>query len=197
MHQIKIRMKKTVFALILLVSFSAFAQQPCELDADVNDTLGTYKATKQHMIFERNFAGNSNNVFFTLTNTNGILGLDIQMIQSSADFIKANCLDSNSRIYLQLNNGKIVTLLFVGNETCGTLLHNERKGNSRITTGTFVFSKENFEDIKKSPVTFMRIKFSGETIDYPFKSGFVSELDKKMYKPETFFMDYMKCVDSN
>ena len=52
---------------------------------------------------------------------------------------------SNSRIFLQLNNGKIVTLLFAGAETCGTLVRNDKNENTRILIGSFVFSKENFE----------------------------------------------------
>lgn len=191
-------MKKIALLLFFLTAnLSVFAQKPCEIDANINDTLGSYKSTKQYMIFERNFAGNTNNVYFSLTNTNGVLGIETQIIRTSTDFIKANCLDSQSRIFLQLNNGKIVTLLYVGNESCGTFLQNETKTNIRINSGTFLFSKENFEDLKKSPVTFMRIKYAGETIDYPFKTAFASELDKRLYEPEKYFMDYIKCVDTN
>jgi hypothetical protein len=190
-------MKKIVFALFLLTNLSLFAQKPCEIDANVNDTMGTFKSTKQYMIFERSFAGNATNIFFSLTNTNGILGVDTQQVQSSPDFLKANCFDANSRIYLQLNNGKIVTLLYVGNDTCGTLLRDEKNQNIRVMSGSFVFSKESFEELKVSPVTFMRIKYAGETLDYPFKTGFVSVLDKAMYEPEKYFMNYIKCIESN
>ena len=75
---------------------------------------------------------------------------------------------------MQLNNGKIVTLLFAGVETCGTLVRNDKNENTRILTGSFVFSKENFEELKTSPVTFMRIKYSSEIIDYPFKTELIS-----------------------
>lgn len=196
MHQIKISMKKIVLILFLLANLSTFAQKPCEIDTDIKDSVGTYKSTKQYMIFERSFAGNSTNISFSLTNTNGVLGLETQQMQSSSDFLKANCFDANSRIYLQLNNGKIVTLLYVGNETCGSLIRNDKNQNVRIIGGSFVFSKENFEELKASPVTFMRIKYAGETLDYPFKTGFVSELDKTMYNPENYFINYIKCVDN-
>jgi hypothetical protein len=42
----------------------------------------------------------------------------------------------------------------------------------------------------------MRIRYASETIDYPLKTGFVSELDKKMYEPEKYFMDFIKCVEN-
>jgi len=197
LRQIKIDMnKKIVLALFLFTNLIAFSQKPCEIETNVTDSLGTYKLTKQAIIFERSFAGNSTTIFFALFNNNGVLGLEIQKLQSSADFIKANCLDSNSRIFLQLNNGKIVTLLFAGAETCGTLIRNDKNENTRILIGSFVFSKENFEELKTSPVTFMRIKYSGEIIDYPLKTELISELDKKTYQPENYFIDYLKCVDN-
>lgn len=189
-------MKKVFLSLFVLFNLIAFAQKPCEIDTNVTDSLGTYKLTKQSITFERSFAGNSTILFFALSSNNGILGLETQQLQSSADFIKANCLDASSRIYLQLNNGKIVTLFFIGNETCGTLVRNEKNNNTRITSGSFVFSKENFEDLKISPVTYIRIKFAAETVDYPFKTEIISELDKKIYNPENYFIDYLKCVEN-
>lgn len=188
--------KKIVFALFLFAGLHIFAQKPCEIEANVTDSIGTFKSTKQYIIFERSFAGNSTNIFFSLTNNNEVLGLETQILRRSSGFIKANCFDANSRIYLQLNNGKIVTLLFIGNDTCGTLIRNENVPDTRIMSGSFVFSKDNYEDLKVSPVTFMRVKYAGETIDYPFKTEFTAELDKKIYQPENYFIDYLKCIEN-
>jgi len=197
LRQIKIDMnKKIVLALFLFTNLIAFSQKPCEIETNVSDTLGTYKSTKQFIIYERSFAGNSNNIFFSLTNNNGVIGIETQQLTSSFDFVKAYCLDANSRIYLQLNNGKIVTLLFSGNDTCGTLIRNDKNQNTRIISGSFVFSKDNYEDLKISPVTFMRIKYSSEIIDYPFKTELISELDKKTYQPENYFINYLKCIEN-
>ncbi len=196
MHQIKISMNKIAITLFLLVNLSVFAQKPCEIDVNVNDSVGTYKSTKSSMIFERSFAGNSTNIFFAITNTNGVLGVEVQQVQSSSDFLKASCFDESSKIFLQLNNGKIVTLLYMGAGNCGTLIRNDNNQNVRILSGSFVFAKENFEELKVSPVTFMRIKFAGEILDYPFKTGFVSVIDKKMYEPENYFKTYLKCIEN-
>lgn len=188
-------MKNVVFALCLSLSLSAFAQKPCEIDTNVTDSLGTYKSLKQSIIYER-YSGNNVNIFFALYMDNGILGLETQLLEQSNDFIKANCFGADSRIYLQLNNGKIVTLLYAAEETCGTYIRNEKNGNSRITVGRFVFSKENYEYLRVSPVTYMRIKFGPETIDYPFKTEIISVLDKKTYQPENYFIDYLKCIEN-
>ena len=37
--------------------------------------------------------------------------LNLQTIQKSESFIAANCMDENSKLYLQLMNGKIITML--------------------------------------------------------------------------------------
>jgi hypothetical protein len=189
-------MKKIVSITFLLLNFFAFAQKPCEIDTNVTDSLGTYKSTKQHLIYERSFAGNSTNIYFSLASSNGVLNLEFQSLQRSSEFIKANCFDKNSKIHLQLNNGKIVTLLNISADTCGTLLRSDDGKNNRITTSTFVFSKENYADLKTSKVTFMRIQYSGETLDYPFKTEFVSEIDGKTLYPETYFMDYLNCIEN-
>lgn len=188
-------MKHLLLTLITLINLGVCAQKPCEIDTDVTDSLGTYKSSKQSIVYERSFAGNSTNIYFSLANTDGVLSLDVQFLQKSDAFIKANCLDLNSKIYLQLNNGKIITLRYAGYENCGTLVRDIKNINNRIMSGSFVFIKENFEELKKSPVTFIRIKYVTETIDYPFKSELISEVDVKTYQPENYFIDYLKCVE--
>ena len=188
-------MKKLFVILFILLNTTLFAQKPCDIDANVTDSIGTYKTTKQYLIYERSFAGNSTNIYFSLVNTDGVLSLDVQFLQKSSDFIKANCLDTNSKIYLQLSNGKIITLLSVGYENCGTLIKDTNSINNRILSGSFVFVKENFEELKTSTVTFMRVKYATETIDYPFKTELVSEIDKNKYEPENYFINYIKCVE--
>lgn len=189
-------MKKIALTFFVVFNFSVFAQKPCEIDTDISDSAGTYKLTKQYMIFERSFAGNSTNIFFSLINTNGILGVEAQLLQRSMDFVKASCFDAGSRIYIQLQNGKIVTLIHTGPDSCGTYIGDNKNGNNRILTSAFLFAKNNYEDLKVSPVTYMRIQFAGVTNDYPFKTGFVSELDKTMYEPENYFVNYIKCVEN-
>jgi hypothetical protein len=197
LQQIKITMNKILLALFILTNLSTLAQKPCEFDSDINDTIGTYKTTKQYIIFERSFAGNSTNIFFSLSKTNGVLGVEVQVLQRSNEFIKANCLDKNSKIYLQLQNGKIVSLIYGGSDSCSTLLRDDQNRNNRVLTGSFLFSKENYQDLKTSPVTFMRIQYAGETMDYPFRTAFIAELDKVLYEPGEYFMNYIKCIEAN
>ncbi|RED23407.1 hypothetical protein BD847_2460 [Flavobacterium cutihirudinis] len=187
-------MKQLITLTFFLLTFTAFAQKPCEYSVNVTDSIGTYKVTQEYLISEKNFGGSSNYVFFSLAQTDGLPTLNLQLIQKSKDFIKANCFDKNSRVFLQLLNGKVVTLLHIDQENCGTLIHNNGFDN-RVTTGIFMFMKENYEELKKSPVTMMRIKYLTDVEDYIVKSELTSEMNGKIYNPDTYFIKNISCVD--
>ena len=187
-------MKKIILiALFLTLSLNTFAQTDCEFSSNVTDSIGTYKSTKEYLMHERVFGNSQTSIFFSLINADGLLSLNIQMISKSSEFIAAKCFDKNSKIYIQLTNGKIVTLISPETETCGNAVMNDKE-NIRILNGYFLFVKDNFEELKISPLSFIRIRYAGETIDYVCKSELISEVDKKTYLPGNYFMNYLKCV---
>ena len=59
----------------------------------------------------------------------------------------------------------------------------------------FLFKKEGYEDLKNSPISYIRIKYSTESIDYIFKKELKSELDGTVYEPENYFVNYMHCLE--
>lgn len=187
-------MKYVITITLLLLSLNVFAQIPCEYNANVTDSLGTYKSTKEYMMSEKNFAGNSSYIFYSLALTDGLPTLSVQIIQKSKDFLKANCFDKNSKLFLQLNNGKIITLIHIDQENCGTMLRNDKGFDNRVNSGIFMFMKDSFEELKNSPVSIMRIKYLTDTEDYILKKEFKSELTNEIYKPETYFIDNLKCI---
>ena len=187
-------MKQLITLTFFLLIFTAFAQKPCEYSANVSDSIGTYKVTNEYMISEKNFGGTSNYVFFSLAQTDGLPTLNLQLIQKSKDFVKANCFDKNSKVFLQLQNGKIVTLIHIDQENCGTLIR-DNAYNNRVTTGIFMFMKDNFEELKKSPVSIMRIKYLTDTEDYIVRSELTSEMNQKVYHPDTYFVENIRCVE--
>ncbi len=188
-------MKKTVLLILFLISSTLFAQKPCEYSVNVTDSIGSYKSTKEHMIYEKIFAGNNNYIFYSLALTDGMPTLNINFIQKSKDFLKANCFDKNSKLFLQLNNGKIITLLHIDKESCGTLIRDENGFDNRVLTGTFMFMKGSFEELKSSPVNMMRIKYLIDIEDYVIKKEFQSELNNQVYQPETYFINYLHCIE--
>lgn len=188
-------MKQLITLTFFLLTFTAFAQKPCEYSANVTDSIGTYKITNECLISEKNFGNSFSYVFFALAQTDGLPTLNLQLIQKSKDFIKANCFDKNSRVFLQLQNGKVVTLMHVDQENCGTLIRDDKGFDNRVTTGIFMFLKDNFEELKKSPVNIMRIKYLTTTEDYIVRNELTSEMNGKVYKPDTYLMENIRCVE--
>jgi hypothetical protein len=188
-------MKQLITLTFFLLTFNLFAQKNCDYSVNVTDSLGTYKSTKEIMISEKNFAGTASYIFFSLAQTDGLPTLNVQMIKKSKEFTKANCFDKNSKLYIQLSNGKIVTLIHIDQESCGTLIRDDKGFDNRVNTGIFMFMKDNFEDLKKSPISMIRIKYLTDTEDYVLKREFTSELDNKVYRPDNYFIDNIKCVE--
>jgi hypothetical protein len=187
-------MKQLLALAIFLLSLQSFAQKPCEYTTNVTDSIGTYKTTKEYIIAEKNFAGTSSYIFFSLAVADGMPLLNVQLIQKSKGFMKANCFDKNSKLFLQLNNGKVITLIHIDQENCGSMLRDDKGFDNRITPGTFMFMKDSFEELKKSPVSMMRIKFLTDTEDYVLKKQFTSELNNEVYEPETYFIQNIECA---
>jgi hypothetical protein len=118
------------------------------------------------------------------------------LIKKNKDFIAINCFNQNSKIIFQLTNGKIITLVHSNFEVCSELKYdNDLKDNIRFITGYFYFTESNYEELKNSPISLMRIQFMGENKDYIIISEFESELLKTKSNPSRYFVDYLNCVE--
>lgn len=188
-------MKHIITIALFAICSTVFAQKPCDYSTNVTDSLGTYRSTREYMICEKNFAGTSSYIFFSLLSTDGMPTLNVQLIQKSKSFLKANCFDKNSKLFLQLNNGKIITLLHIDQENCGTMIRDDKGYDNRVITGEFMFMKDSFEQLKSSPISMMRIKYLTDTEDYVLKKEFTSELNNEIYQPETYFINTIKCIE--
>ena len=187
-------MKNLLLIGILLFSLTINAQKPCDYSVNVKDSLGTYKETKSAIVHEYIFGNTSKHVFFALALTDEMPSLTVLILQKSKDFLKVNCFDKNSRIYLQLENNKVVTLIAAEQENCGTPVKDDLGFNNRILSGTFYFLKGTIDDLKTSPISSMRIKFATESQDYIIKKLLLSEMDLKTYFPSSYFIDFLPCV---
>jgi hypothetical protein len=188
-------MKNTLLLAFLLINITLFAQKPCEISSDITDSIGTYKTTKDYLVYERNFSKTQDYIYFYLAKTDGTPSLNVQFINKSDGFVKAKCVDKNSKIYFKLNNGKIVTLIAIDKNDCGTMLTDEKKHNNRLLSTQFLFLKGSFEDLKSSPVTFMKIKFLTDTEDFVFTKSLKSEIDGLYYEPENYFINFLNCIE--
>jgi hypothetical protein len=188
-------MKIIILSFLLSLSFTVSAQKECEYSTNITDSLGNYKATKDYLLSEKKFGNNSEFVFVSLVNAEGQPALSLQIIQKSNEFISADCFDKNSKIYLQLFNGKIITLYHLDTENCGNMVLDDQKNYNRVLTGYFLFPKGYTESLVASKISLMRIKFSTSTKDIILKDSFVAEMDNNTYYPENYFIDYLKCIE--
>ena len=101
-------MKKLLFLFILIISTQLSAQKNCEYSVDVKDSIGTLKSTKQYLVYERIFGSTSSSIYLQLSKSDETPYLTVLFINKSPDFIKANCFDAKSKLYFQLENGKII-----------------------------------------------------------------------------------------
>ena len=188
-------MKNLLLIAFLLINISIFAQKPCEISSDIKDSIGTYKATKEYLIFENNFSKTHDYIYFYLSNIDGKPSLNVQFINKSDGFVKAKCVDKKSKLFFKLQNGKIITLIAVDKDDCGTMVIDDNKHNNRILVTNFLFLKGSMEDLKQSPISFMRTQFLTESVDYVFTKSLKSELDGLYYEPENYFINFLKCIE--
>ncbi|MNL53194.1 hypothetical protein D3C87_1764240 [compost metagenome] len=55
--------------------------------------------------------------------------------------------------------------------------------------------KDSYDELKKSPVNIMRIKYLTTTEDYIVRSELTSGMNGKVYKPDTYFIENIRCVE--
>lgn len=191
-----ILMKKAFFILVLFaLAFTAHAQEDCDFTIVTAEDGSEFKSTKEYLMYEKVFGGTSQFIFFSLSNNEGVPVLNFQLLSKSRDFTKIYCLDQSSRIYLQLTNGKIITLINALEEQCSGLMYDSsEKTNIRVLTSSFLFTKGSLEDLEKYPIAFMRIKYTTETVDYPVRKELASETTSVKYFPESYFINNLKCL---
>jgi hypothetical protein len=190
-------MKNYIITLLLLLATLCFGQnKDCKIDFEEKTDSTYIKKTADILVHERVFGNSKEMIFFSLFNSDGVLMLGLQHIQKSTDFIPALCFDKNSKIIFQLENGKFITLINTSQENCSSLNYEtETKSNIKIITNYFLFLKNNYSELTKSPISLMRIKYVGESKDIVFKNKVDSELLNSSSAPSTYFMNYLHCVE--
>lgn len=190
-------MKNLLIALFLVTGTSSFAQnKECKIDFEQKTDSTYIKKTSDVLIHERVFGNNNEMIFFSLLNSEGAPMLGFQQVQKSTEFIPAFCFDKNSKIIFQLENGKYITLINSNEENCSSFTYDvDSKSNIKLITNYFLFLKGNYEELKKSPISLMRVSYVGDKKDIAFKTTIDSELLKISSSPSTYFMNYLHCIE--
>ena len=187
-------MKHVLVFFLFLVTSIGFAQNPCDISANVTDSIGTYQATKPYLVYEKNFGDDKSYLYFSVAITDGTPTLNFQHIRKSKSFMVADCFNSGSKLYLQLQNGKVITMVYADAGDCGTGIRSEDGYSNRVLSANFYFTKGSFEDLKSSPINFIRVKYASSNTNYIIKSALKSELDGLSYEPESYFQRLLKCL---
>ncbi|MCL9809453.1 hypothetical protein [Flavobacterium luminosum] len=188
-------MKFKVLTVFLFFFSFAFAQKPCKLALDVKDSIGVFKETKNCLVYEKVFGNSAQLIFLTLASDNDVPYIKLQIIQKSKDFITPKCLETNSKLFFQLSNGKIYTLINANEGSCDKFIYNELdKENNRFLEANYLFLKNDFEDLKKYSISLMKIHFSSGEVDYVLPKEIVSEKVETTSRPEDFFRENFNCI---
>lgn len=188
---------KSIYILLLLIPlFSRSQINDCIYEVEEKTDSTSLKVISEVLMDEKIFGNTNEYLFFSLLNTDGIPMLEVQLLQKSKDFIPTKCINKTSKVILQLKNGKIVTLIANTEEVCSVLNYDEKENyNLRVLTGYFFFGVTNYEELKNSPITLMRIQYAGDSKDYVIKSELVSETLNTKSNPDIYLMNYMKCIE--
>ena len=187
---------KYLLFILFSVSISSAQNKDCKYDYEEKTDSTTVRVLSEKLIYEKVYGNTKEMIHFVLINNNGIPTLNLQFLQSSKDFISASCLNKTSKIVFQLANGKKVTLISNTEDACNNLVYNEKeKTNIRILDGYFLFTPNNYEEFKKSPISLMRIQFSNGSKDYVIKKEIKSELLNTTFYPENIFIDFLNCIE--
>jgi len=189
-------MKNILITVFLCCGIISFAQNiKCEYDFEEKTDSTYIKKTTEYLVYEKDFVNTTEYLNFSLINSDGLIYLNVQLLQKSKDFIAAKAFNKNSKIYLQLSNGKICALLSSEDVESHLIFDNQSNNNIRILNGYFVFGKDNFEDLKSQKINLIRVQYATETKDYVMKKELTSEVYKKTFFPDSYFINYLKCIE--
>jgi hypothetical protein len=170
----------------------------CVYFQNYKNDFETYKSTKLYLVFLRSFSGNFERIYFTLAKKNEIPYLNIDLIYKGTDeeYGENICFGEKSKLLIKLKDGKTVSLLHIETEDCYKNVVNGVRDVSRNLSGSFRFLQEDIETLKNSPLETMQIVFENEKKEYAFQINAYSEVENKTFEPQTYFQNYMNCIEN-
>lgn len=190
-------MKKILVFVLAVLPLLTFAQDKVkegEIDFEVKNDSVNVKKTKEYLMEERHFGNRKEVLNFSLVNDNGTLFLYFQLIEANSELIPVKCFDSKSKIFVQLQNGKIITLISTSDICSQLVMIPDSNQYTRVLSQYFMFAKTNFEELKNSPISMIRVQYGSERKDYVPKKSLISEFTKLEYSPENFFLNNLKSI---
>ena len=186
--------KYTAFLLLINLSFSQ--DKLCAFETNIVTDTSSTRVLTDEIIDEYIFGNTTSFLTFKMFEADGILGINFQYLQKSKDFLTPICIDKNTKIVLELANGKQVKLVNSTDlTTCNELQYDAiNKNNLRVLNGFFYFSPENFTDLKTEKVYLLKITANTGGVNFVIKPYLNSEIYKTKSKPDTYFIENLKCL---
>lgn len=189
----------TIFKLAALFLFSnlLFSQEKiCDFETNIVTDTSSTRVLTDEIIDESIFGNTTSFLTFKMFEVDGVLGINFQYLQKSKDFLTPICIDKNTKIVLELANGKQVKLVNSTDlTTCNELQYDAiNKNNLRVLNGFFYFSPENFTDLKTEKVYLIKITANTGDVNFVIKPYLNSEIYKTKSKPDTYFIENLKCL---
>ena len=186
--------KYTAFLLLINLSFSQ--DKLCAFETNIVTDTSSTRVLTDEIIDEYIFGNTTSFLTFKMFEADGILGINFQYLQKSKDFLTPICIDKNTKIVLELANGKQVKLVNSTDlTTCNELQYDAiNKNNLRVLNGFFYFSPENFTDLKTEKVYLIKITANTGDVNFVIKPQLNSKIYKTKSKPDTYFIENLKCL---
>jgi len=183
-------------AFFLLTNLSISQNKACDFEIDEATETSSTRVLNEKIIDESIFGNTTSFLTFKLFEVDGVLGVNFQYLQKSKDILSPICIDKNTKMVLELSNGKQVKLINSSStETCNILQYDPvNKNNVRVLDGFFYFAPENFQDLKTEKVYLIKITATNSDVNFVIKPTLNSEIYKEKSTPDTYFMDYLKCL---
>ena len=183
-------------AFLLLINLSFSQDKLCAFETNIVTDTSSTRVLTDEIIDEYIFGNTTSFLTFKMFEADGILGINFQYLQKSKDFLTPICIDKNTKIVLELANGKQVKLVNSTDlTTCNELQYDAiNKNNLRVLNGFFYFSPENFTDLKTEKVYLIKITANTGDVNFVIKPYLNSEIYKTKSKPDTYFIENLKCL---
>lgn len=190
---------KTFFklaAILLLTNLSFSQDKICDFETNIVTDTSSTRVLTDEIIDESIFGNTTSFLTFKMFEVDGVLGINFQYLQKSKDILSPICIDKNTKIFLELSNGKQVKLVNATEiETCNDLQYDAiNKNNVRVLTGFFYFTPENFQDLKTEKVYLVKITANTGDVNFVIKPQLNSEIYKTKSTPDTYFIENLKCL---
>ncbi len=171
-------------------------EKNCALDYEVvNDTIN-FKQTKELLVYEDSQEKSTQALYFSLIKSDDNNFLQVQLIQKSTDFIPITCVNYRSIISIKLNNGRIISAYYIGDEKCDTFIYNnETKNNIRLLSTVFLLRKEDINYLKESPIVMVQIRYANKALPYPIKNELEFNSTEPNSQPSAFFIENIPCLE--